>query len=359
MATKLQVYNDALRILAENPLAALETDPDLKTEAQAALDDAYDEAVTYVLRAADWRFALKTTTLTHNALITALPGFAYAFEKPVGWLKTSALFLLSADNQECPFDARETVDSIHANAASSAVIRYVSTDGATEADWPEQFASTVAAYLAFLTVERITGSMDSVEKAKGLYQSRAEAAAQRDALPPNEWLSYQLDGSFIHAARAVLEYGAWRFATKTATLTAAGTPSVSYSYRYAKPVDWVRSVDAYEFNNPLRLDWSYRDEGGAIHSNLSSLTLRYVSSDGLSSVIWPAAFEDAVLAYCKARQDPKMVEIYKDRLRAALNRDELSDRPRIIGPGLFTAARWGGTGRWGRTREQGIPWTVI
>lgn len=357
MPTKLQIWNEALRFIGETPLATLTDD----VEPRYVLADVYDRAVTAVLREADWRFALVTETRTNNAALAALPGFTYKFSKPASWLRTHALFVQSPDSRECPFDARETATGFYANVGSSIIIRYVSSDAATESGWTEHFAKALSAYIAHLIAERITGNADTAAAMLELYGRNFQAAASRDAVPPNPWLPFQLDGTFRRAAQAVLEHGAWRFAVKTATLTASGTASVGYLYRYQKPDDWLRTVDGYDQQGVHSLQGPYRDEGGALHSDRDSLTLRYVSTAGMDATTWSEAFHDAVLAYCQYQsvRDTKnagdALRIYKDRIKSAENRDELGERPRVIGPGLFVAARRGGAGRFGYRHEQGVP----
>ncbi|MGA0595605.1 hypothetical protein [Enterovirga sp. CN4-39] len=359
MATKLSVWNDALRILGEHPLSSLSEN----VEPRYVIEAEYDAAVVFVLRSASWRFALVTAVLTHDAGLPSVPGYTYTFGKPEGWQLTHALFLQADGARECPFDAKEYLSTIHANAASSILIRFVS--GAPtfrdEAIWPVHFAKAVSSYLASVIAERLTGSADSSAMAVETFRQFMADAVSRDAIPPDRWLPFQLDGTLRSATAAVLEHESWRFATKTVTLTPSGTASAGFGYRFAKPADWAKTVDAYDLVGGGRVNLPYRDEGGALHADRSTITLRYISTDGAESQAWPEAFSDAVYARClyQSATTPEGVanalKLYKDRIKDADNRNELNEVHRVVGPGRFAAARRGGVGRFGYGREQGWP----
>lgn len=356
MATRLQVLNEALRYIGENPLA---TDTD-DVEARYALDDAYDRAVTFVLRVADWKFALATEALTNDTGTPPQVGYTYRFVKPANFLRTQALFVQAANARECPFDAREDGAAYHSNV-DNIIVRYVSSANAGEDHWTEHFTRAVAAYLAFLIVGRITGNDDAARGMNDLYQGYMEAAVTRDALQPSPWLRYQLDGTLARALTGALEHAPWRFATKTVSIDASGTPSPNYAYRFQKPDDWIKTVETYFLIGSSRRQEDYRDEAGAIHADRTPLILRYVSSDAFAPTMWPEYFIDALLARCQyeeARTTNRAgdaLAIWKDALRTAESRDEGNEEKRVVGPGVFAAGRQGGFGRFGRNREQGWP----
>jgi hypothetical protein len=64
MTTKLDLYQEAIRLFGDARLDSITDD----TESRYALDDAWDGAVTFCLRAAPWRFAMKTKTLDFDEL---------------------------------------------------------------------------------------------------------------------------------------------------------------------------------------------------------------------------------------------------------------------------------------------------
>src|SRR4051794_15494709 len=89
-ATKLGVYNDALRLLGERNLA----DVTEEAEARYALDGAWDKGAVsyggpiYCLELGYWNFATRSAALNYSPSVE--PPFAYlrAFDKPVDWVRT-------------------------------------------------------------------------------------------------------------------------------------------------------------------------------------------------------------------------------------------------------------------------------
>lgn len=77
MATKLGIYNDALRHLKSERLVTV-TDAGKK---RYELDAAYDDAVEWCLEQSLWNFAMRATELTHDTGFTASFGYAYSFDK--------------------------------------------------------------------------------------------------------------------------------------------------------------------------------------------------------------------------------------------------------------------------------------
>lgn len=216
MATKIEVWREAARLLGDYRLAALTDD----SAQRYAFDDAWDRTVRYVLRSAFWKFALKTVPLDEVSVTDALPGYDYVYDLPCDWLRTHAIYIINTGNpQECPIDCKHTLEQVHSNVATP-WIRYISDDYADPDTWPEHFAHSVACRLAFETAERITGNPAKTEQALAAWTRAATAALGPDALPENPWLRFQLDGSMLYSARWLLDQAYWRFAVKTVTLNA-------------------------------------------------------------------------------------------------------------------------------------------
>src|SRR4051812_45121514 len=101
-ATKARLYADAIRLLADARFVAITDD----VESLRALDDSWDEAVTFCLRQAAWRFAL-----WRAGLVSAGPtftGYANIYPYPTDWLLThSVMGVDAADGREFPVDLRE------------------------------------------------------------------------------------------------------------------------------------------------------------------------------------------------------------------------------------------------------------
>jgi len=76
VATKLGIYNSALREIGERKLSAL-TDA---SESRRALDTAYDNGfIDEVLSAGQWNFATRSALIDVDASITTSFGFTNSF----------------------------------------------------------------------------------------------------------------------------------------------------------------------------------------------------------------------------------------------------------------------------------------
>lgn len=353
MATKLGVYQDALRLLGDVRLATTSDD----VESRYALDDAWDDAIVYMLRYAPWRFALATTDPTQSG--AGVGGFTYGFTKPADWLRTHAIFV-DASGRECPVDVKEQAGSWSANV-DSITVRYISDDYTDPGDWTENFASALAAYLAFTCCERITGDAERTEKLGEYARSEANRAASLDADPEDAWLRHQLSGAFRSATRELLAHGLWGFATKTVTLTKnSDTPSAGYAYAFDKPADWFKTITLYELVGDEPRDIPFRDEGGDFHADVLSPILRYLSQTlADDSTAWPEDFNTALLALlglreAMARPDTAGAvlqarqQAYEAAVGEARMRNDNRQRPRVDRRGSFTRARGGYV-----NREQG------
>jgi len=215
MTTKINVYREAARLLGDARLATLTDD----SAQRYAFDDAWDRTVEYALRAAYWKFALKTIT-PDVSLVDPVPGFTYVWDLPCDWLRTHAMFIIEGTTaRECPFDARHQLEQIHTNV-TPINLRYVSNDMADPELWPEHFAGAVAARLAFETAERITGNPAKAEQMFQLWGHKFSSALAPDAIPEWPWLRFELDGSMYRGYRWLLDHANWRFAVKTVELKA-------------------------------------------------------------------------------------------------------------------------------------------
>lgn len=344
MATKLSVYNEALRILGEARIATVTDD----VEARFALDDAWTTATTFVLEQAPWRFALLTAALTHSSGEPALAGYSYRFAKPATWLRTHSFFTLSGA-RECPLDMRQQGTTFYANVASPN-IRYVSSTYTDPTYWTEPYAKAVAAYLAYEVAEKVTGDGSKVEQVFQIYQQSAKIAIERDAVAEDRWLAHQQSGAYARGVRHVLELGLWRFAIKTVSLTAltSGTPSNGYAYAFTKPADWLRTVQLYRLlgeSDPVDID--YRDEDGKFHANSDVIAVRYLSTTlGEDASQWSEAFYRAVLAYLDAHgEQPSAamlegrIKLWQAALTEAKSKDDMRERPKVNQTGRFVMSR--------------------
>ena len=174
MASKLAVYNDALRILGERRLTSLTEARDHRYH----LDDEYAVALDYCLEQGFWNFAMRSVSMTASASITVAFGYQHAFEKPTDWLRT---YQMSNNENFAPLlnDFKDEGGVWYADA-TPLYLRYVSNDtsyGGNLALWSPSFAYYVAARLALKCCPTIcSGSAEKLETARN-----TETLARRDA----------------------------------------------------------------------------------------------------------------------------------------------------------------------------------
>lgn len=181
MATKIGLYNDALRVIGERTLATLTE----AREPRRVLDDAYDGAIKYCLEQGFWKFAQRTQKLTASTTTIPVFGYKYAFEKPSDCVK---LFRISDDENfnSMMLDYGEE-GGFWLSHSSVIYIAYISDDvlyGNDLVRWPETFSTYVGYYLASQVVERLAPANAS-KIPPMLYQAH-EAAKAKDAMqgPP-------------------------------------------------------------------------------------------------------------------------------------------------------------------------------
>lgn len=345
MATKIQVYNDVLTLLGEPRIAALTDDVPGRLE----LDNFYDRAVIFVTRQAAWNHAIKFMVPATGS--STYHGFTYSTDKPTDWLRTHAIYTV-IDTREYPIDVRE-LGSVWSHNLTAFSIRYVRS-GIPEIAWTEGFVAALAAYLAFLVAERISGKGEKSESMFQLWQARLAEGASMDAMPDNEWLPFQLDGSMVRAARTIAEDGLWNFAEKRVVPTATASTVEGYAFRYQKPADWLRTIDLYEPNGSEdRYNIPWVDDGGYLHTNSATGVLRYVASTNIDDASkWPDQFRAIVLALCelwRVKSDPKASgaslqarqAIYSDLLREGKAKDSARSRTRVNNGGVVIRSRFG------------------
>lgn len=170
---------------------------------------------------------------------------------------------------------------------------------------------------------------------------------------PRYLLDDVYNGIFV---KAVLEEGQWLFATRASKFdhNPAITPNFGYHYVFNKPADWIRTTaccsDEY-YRVPLN---EIADEGGFWYSDIQTIYIKYVSSDGsfggdLSK--WPPSFSMYAASYladqivgrvknAKVLSDDVEAEMAK-RLLKAQSRDAMNGPSKFPPPGSFTSARVG------------------
>ena len=155
MATKLQLYNQALLLMKERRLSGLTED----RESRRTIDEFYDQVVQFCLEQGMWKFAMRSASLTQAG--AGAYGFTYTFNKPSDLVHT---FLVGDDTAYDPPLVYTFVDegTIYYANTSPLRIRYSSNHatlgGGLLSAWPQGFAFYVACELAAWTAYAITGN---------------------------------------------------------------------------------------------------------------------------------------------------------------------------------------------------------
>lgn len=176
MASKLSIYKGALRLLGPHELAALTDDRPERYQ----LDDAWDDAVAYLLLQGLWNFAMVTDELSGGA--SAVPGWDYAFTKPADYVRTAGIS--SEPTFSVGFeDYRDEGPRLYANV-DTLYLRYVSNDaghGLLISSWPLSFTKALEAYLAFETGLPVSGDKSNRNDLYTLFEKRLKRAKIIDA----------------------------------------------------------------------------------------------------------------------------------------------------------------------------------
>jgi hypothetical protein len=195
MATKLSIYNDALRAIGDLRLANITED----VEARYVLDDAWPDTVAIMFTEGLWNFATKTQEITADPGQPPIPGFAYTFDKPLNWVRTITISGTSLFSTEAIY--RDEDNRIYAHN-DTLYIRFVSNDKAEDdqiVNWPPTFAKAVAAYLAKQCAERISGSSEKAADLKTDYITALASAKNKDALDQSKVILRP--GNWVRAMR--------------------------------------------------------------------------------------------------------------------------------------------------------------
>ncbi len=161
-----------------------------------------------------------------------------------------------------------------------------------------------------------------------------------------------------------LEYGQWKFATRTVKVDfdTDVTTDFGYNKAFSKPSDWVLTSalcsDEY-FTAPLLL---YSDENDFWFADLEEIYVKYVSNDPaweLDLSLWPATFEKFVSGFFASEiilalsQDKDRMLLVQEHLKEvrlkAKNSDAMAGPTKFPAPGNWTKSRT----RFGSNRDRG------
>lgn len=184
-ASRLSIFNKALRWLGERQLASLTE----KREPRYLLDVEWQDAILYVLSQGYWKHAIRNIQANAEPNQTPNFGYIFAFLKPDDWVATFQV----ADNTIYQPLLREYDDQNNYwySWISPIYVKYVSNApqfGLNEAMWTPGFVEYLAVYLAQLIAPRITQNQDKIAFVdKNVKRLRAQGLS-KDAmdLPPGK-----------------------------------------------------------------------------------------------------------------------------------------------------------------------------
>jgi len=195
MASKLTVYNGALREIGERKLSSLTEN----REPRRVLDSVWDnDFIKQCLSEGLWNFAMRTVELTYSPSLTPDFGYTRAFDKPTDWIRTASVSgderfatPLLAYNDEAGYWFAD-IDTIY--------VRYVSNDDSYGADlslWAPKFTLFVETELAARSAKRITGSDSEAAAIRKRADAVLKKARSVDAM--NEPTKFAPQGSWASA----------------------------------------------------------------------------------------------------------------------------------------------------------------
>lgn len=367
MATKLSIWNDALRRIGGYPLA----DTTTVNAQQKELAGAWDASVEYTLARVDWTFARRRASPTTVSDTTGYPPFTYRHTRPSDYLRK--VWLKSAADDEFQVSHAEIAAVIYSFTAAP-VLEYMSdhADNYDPANWPTQFARVMSLYLALLVGPKLGRIGDG--EVKTLYSELdnaiGEAIGQESVFTVNtnisterittmrralefvghnivgttatqsqtDMLRWKMNKTWDHAVKHVLSQGAWNFAAKRAVLldgeagdTNIPTESIvgitegysvdpatdedetniaGYDYSYELPTDFLHKIwlkasphHAEEIPHQRLGNYMFCDYDSAIMEYVAYNSYTYDPDN------WPPLFLDAVAAFLAVSAIPDSVTV--------------------------------------------------
>lgn len=159
--TRLTLYNGALLLCAERPLANLSENQDSRHMLDLVWNDG---GVRYCLEQAQWHFAMRSSRLDYNPSVAPDWGYRKAFDKPTDWVATSGVF--QDEYQTTPLTRYADEVSYWFCDLAEIFVKYVSDDAAFGFElsrWPASFTDYVKAYFASRIIRKLPGGADRVD----------------------------------------------------------------------------------------------------------------------------------------------------------------------------------------------------
>ncbi|MEO0449099.1 MAG: hypothetical protein AAFZ74_02130 [Pseudomonadota bacterium] len=385
-ASKLGIYNDALRLVGAERLAS-ETEA---REVRYKLDEIWDlGAAKHCLRLAKPAFARKVSRLT-TATETTEHGIQYEHTLPTDYVALYALY--SDENLDERVNRFLQQDGKLLSEFSTVFLRYVSDFSSAVSSWTPDFVRVVSAYLAQQLSARIkpeayevlTGTLEqAVEVSMGLSADDEPSQRPLKSLTTltKEWLPIYNDALQLlglkkmttitdeRADRVELDTALdsrlvedllsdypWNFARITVRIdrdTALET-DFGYTHAFRKPEDMLRLDGVFQDEYcrvPLK---NYADEEAAIFSHVYPIYLKYVPDKFLDQPsAWPSHFARYVASQMATQAEPAIPQVapanrqalymkHDERRDTARSRDFSQSPPQRINTGSWARARMTG-----------------
>lgn len=178
MATQLELYNDALRLIGERKLSSLTE----AREPRRVLDDAYTGAVKYCLEKGYWKFAARTTKLLYSPSVNPSFGYLKAYEKPTDCVKL--VKICQDEFFGIPLLEYSEEGNFWYGHNDDVYVQYISnhiTYGADLSLWTETFSRYVGLYLAVEVAPRLVPAAD-IGRLMGDRERALSDAQAKDAM---------------------------------------------------------------------------------------------------------------------------------------------------------------------------------
>lgn len=192
MASKLSVFNGALRELGERKLSSLAEN----REPRRVLDSIWDnDAIKTCLAAGLWNFAMRTSMIDYSPSVEPDFGYRRAFDKATDWIRTAAV--CEDEYFKCPLLYYNDEAAYIYSDLDTIYVQYVSDGndyGGDLSNWSPNFVRYVEAWLAAraaMPLTQSTARRDDMERLAEVWLTKAKSTDAMDEPtkfpPPGSW----------------------------------------------------------------------------------------------------------------------------------------------------------------------------
>jgi hypothetical protein len=199
--TRLSLYNGALRLLGERPLASLVEAREPRRQLDASWDD---NVVDRALEAGLWLFATRSMQYDYSPSIGPEWGYSRGFDKPTDFVRTAAV--CEDEYFRVPLTQYADEAGYWYADLDTIYVRYVSngsTYGNDMARWPQSFVKFLEALMASEIAEPLTHDGAKVDKMLKLVERQLIDAKSKNAMadpakfmPTSSWVNARAGNSW-------------------------------------------------------------------------------------------------------------------------------------------------------------------